>query len=317
MKNVLITGGAGFIGSHLNERLLAKGYTTILFDNLDAYYPKEIKLRNIAEARDNERCHFIQADLRNKAAIEAAFAEYKPDLVVHLAAQPGVRRSVQDPAPNIDVNITGTINLMEVMRAAGTKKMVFASSSSIYGNSEDVPFRETMKVDLPQSPYAATKKACELLGYTYHLHYDMDIWCLRFFTVYGPRQRPGMAISNFLTALQEDREIHIYGDGSMQRDFTFIDDIIDGVERAVERVNGYEVVNIGGSKTHSVSELCDMIDRVTGRKLQRTHKPVPPGDVRITYADTSKAKELMDFESKVSLEEGIRRQWEWLQQTMK
>ncbi len=314
MSTVLVTGGAGFIGSHLCRALLREGREVIAYDNLDDFYDVRIKRANLASLQEHARFRFIEGDIRDRAALDALFRAHAIESVVHLAARAGVRPSIEQPVLYADVNVTGTATLLEAMHDADVRHMLFASSSSVYGNQEKVPFSEDDPVDHPISPYAATKKAGELLCHSYVHTCGMNIWCLRFFTVYGPGQRPEMAIARFLRAAHVDEVVTVYGDGSMMRDFTYVDDIVRGVVAALPRVQGYEIANIGGAHAHALHEVLDIVEQVSGRTLERRHVPVPEGDVRMTSADTSRAARLFGFHPSVPLAEGIRRQWQSMQQ---
>lgn len=308
---ILLTGGAGFIGSHLAQRLLDDGHSVVCLDSLDDYYDVEQKLDNMHPVRFRPGFSFFRRDIRNRNAVEALFSEHDFDAVVHLAARAGVRPSVQNPALYVDVNVQGTLVLLEAMQRFGVRKMVMASSSSVYGDTPRVPFRETETCDAPLSPYAASKRAAELLAYTYHNLYNLDIFCLRFFTVYGPRQRPEMAISRFTENILQGEPIDVFGDGSTSRDYTYIDDIVDGIALALERVKGYEVLNVGSADPISLADLIAAIEKAVGKSALINRLPMQPGDVRQTYASVEKARRLIGYEPRVRIEEGIRRFVEW------
>ncbi|WP_266367325.1 SDR family NAD(P)-dependent oxidoreductase [Tellurirhabdus rosea] len=308
---ILLTGGAGFIGSHLAEKLLTEGHSVVCLDNLDAYYDPAIKRKNLAEARQNSRYTFVEGDIRDGALVGSLFAAYPFDAVIHLAARAGVRPSVQDPALYFDVNVQGTLTLLQAMQTAGVRKMVFASSSSVYGDSAVVPFSEREACDRPLSPYAASKRAAELLCHTFHHLYGFDIFCLRFFTVYGPRQRPEMAISQFTDQILHGKPIPVFGDGSTSRDYTFVEDIVKGIMQSLYSVKGYEVLNIGGSDPISLSGLISTLEKAVGKSALLNHLPMQPGDVQRTFADISKARTLIGYEPTVSVQEGVRRFVEW------
>jgi nucleoside-diphosphate-sugar epimerase len=308
--NVLVTGAAGFIGSHLCEALLEVGHTVTGVDNFDPYYDRTIKERNLRESLLRPDFHFVEMDLRDAPAVRALMAQGW-DRVVHLAGRGGVRRSILEPQAYLENNLLATGNVLEAMRETGLDRLVFASTSSVYGNVSPVPFREDNRADWPISPYSASKKACEVLAYTYHHLHGLHAFVLRFFTVYGPRQRPDMAIHTFVKAVTRGEAIERYGDGSTERDYTYVDDIVAGVVRAVERVEGYEIINIGGAQTTSLAHLIELIEEVTGERARVVEKPLPPGDVVRTFADTSKAQRLLDFRAEVSIEEGLRRFIRW------
>ncbi len=305
MESVLVTGGAGFIGSHLCERLLSRGDSVVCLDNFDPYYSPEVKRRNIQASLKDNHFHLAECDIRDKGKLAALFSSRNFDVVVHLAARAGVRPSIKDPHIYQDVNIGGTINLLEMCREHGIKRFIFGSSSSVYGDNSKVPFGENDILMKPISPYAASKQACELFCYTYHHLYDIRITCLRFFTVYGPRQRPDMAIHKFTKMIDGGKQIEIYGDGSSRRDYTYIDDIIDGVETAVDKNLAFEIINLGESETTELSRLVALIEENIGKKAKVKKLPMQPGDVSITYADVSKAKKLLGYKPEVKVEAGI------------
>jgi UDP-glucuronate 4-epimerase len=307
----LVTGAAGFIGSHLTERLLRDGWSVIGVDNFDEFYTPQVKRRNIAGALGNPRFQLIEADIRNEQAMEKAVPP-DVDVVVHLAARAGVRPSIEQPALYNDVNVNGTVVLLEVIRRCGIKKFVFASSSSVYGNNKKVPFSETDNVDFPISPYAATKKAGELICHTYHHLYGIAVNCLRFFTVYGPRQRPDLAIHKFARFIEEGKPLPIYGDGSMMRDFTYIDDILNGVRAAMDKCTGYEIYNLGESRPISVTDLVAEIEKALGKKAILKHLPLQPGDVNRTYADVAKAQAQLGYCPSTHIATGLAHFVTWL-----
>jgi UDP-glucuronate 4-epimerase len=282
-------------------------------DNFDPYYDRGIKESNIRPSASHKRFHFAELDLREMASTSALVAQGW-DSVVHLAGRGGVRRSIQEPHAYFELNTLATLNLLEAMGKSGSKRLVFASTSSVYGNSPKVPFREDDPTDSPAAPYAATKKACEVMCHTYHHLYGLDVYVLRFFTVYGPRQRPDMAIHKFVRAITRRQAIERYGDGSMERDYTYVGDIVAGVVKAAERAEGYEIINIGGSHTTSLSTLIGMVERVLGEEARIIEAPVPPGDLPRTEADTSKAARLLDYAPTVDLEEGLKRFAAWYQE---
>ena len=309
--NVLVTGGAGFIGSHLVERLLGEGHGVIGLDNFDDFYDPALKRRNLARALRNPQFKLVEGDLRDEGLLARVFKSQKIDWVAHLAARAGVRPSLQNPVLYADVNIRGTICLLEASRAHGVRRFIFASSSSVYGNSSRVPFSEEDPVNHPISPYAATKKAGELLCHTYHHLYGMDIACLRYFTVYGPRQRPEMAIHHFTRSIHRGKEIHLFGDGSSLRDYTYIDDAAGGTMGALQREHGFQVYNIGESQTISLDELIRAIEELVGKKVVLEHLPEQPGDVKQTFADIRKAKELLGYNPQTKFRDGLARFVRW------
>jgi UDP-glucuronate 4-epimerase len=279
-------------------------------DNFDPFYDRAIKESNLKEALESPAFRFVEMDLKDGAATDALMA-HGWDVVAHLAGRGGVRRSIEEPVPYLENNYLATLTVLEAMKTHGVHRLVYASTSSVYGNRSDVPFREDDRADWPVSPYSATKKACEVLCHAYHQLYGMDVYVLRFFTVYGPRQRPDMAIHKFVSAIAHHKPVERFGDGSMVRDYTYVDDITSGVVRAVERVMGYEIINIGGSMQHTLAELISAIEALLGEKAVVTEKEIPPGDVWRTLADTSKAHRLLDFSPKTSLEEGLRQFIQW------
>jgi UDP-glucuronate 4-epimerase len=308
---ILVTGGAGFIGSHLVERLLTERHRVICLDNFDPFYDPALKHRNLAQALRDSRFRLVEGDLRDEGLIGKLFQEEKIEIVAHLAARAGVRPSVQDPALYADVNIRGTIHLLEACRKNGVGRFVFASSSSVYGNNSRVPFSEEDPVNSPISPYAATKKAGELLCHTYHHLYGLEVACLRYFTVYGPRQRPEMAIHHFARSIHEGRKISIFGDGNSLRDYTYIDDAIEGTLGALSREHGYEIYNIGESQTIRLSQLIQALEEQIGKKALVEHLPEQPGDVKHTYADIRKAREHLGYNPKTDIREGLSRFVRW------
>ena len=317
-STILVTGAAGFIGSHLTDRLLSEGHRVVGLDNFCDFYAEDAKRRNIANAMGSDAFTLVEADIRDRDAVMSAFAEHKPDVLVHLAAMAGVRPSIERPEYYTAVNLDGTVNLLDAAVAQKTQRFVFASSSSVYGNNEKVPFAETDPVDYPISPYAATKKAGELICHTYwHIH-RLPFSCLRFFTVFGPRQRPDLAINKFLRLLRDGQPIPMFGDGSTSRDYTFIDDIIAGVRAAMDRcgqVEGFRIYNLGGKHPVSLRDMIAVCERVTGKKAKIDPKPMQPGDVNRTWADLTRSEAELDYTPATSFEEGVAKQWDWMQQT--
>ncbi|HWF20068.1 MAG TPA: SDR family NAD(P)-dependent oxidoreductase [Verrucomicrobiae bacterium] len=304
--NFLVTGGAGFIGSHVCERLLQGGHAVWTLDDLNSFYNPAIKERNIAEIQAlGKPFTFIKADVCDAAAINKLFAGVKFDQIIHLAARAGVRPSLEDPALYQQVNVGGTVNLLEAARCQGVKKILIASSSSVYGVNEKVPFAESDPVFSAISPYAATKLACESLGHVYHHIYGMDVAMLRFFTVYGPRQRPDLAIHKFASLINAGKPIPVFGDGSTARDYTYITDIVDGVMACTERQFGFEIFNLGESQTVTLNRLIELLEQSLGRKAIIQRLPPQPGDVPITFADISKSRQKLGYAPKVKIEQGI------------
>ena len=315
MKTILVTGGAGFIGSHLCERLLKEGYHIVCLDNFDTFYDPQIKIRNVEGIGKKfpDLFELVTGDIRNPEHLAYIFNKSRFDAIVHLAARAGVRPSIAEPLLYQDVNIRGTVMLLEACKSHGVKNFVFASSSSVYGENQRVPFSERDLDIQPISPYGATKRAGELLCYSYHHLFEMDIACLRFFTAYGPRQRPEMAIHKFTRLIDHNEKIPMYGDGSSRRDYTYIDDIVDGIWGVLQYHKGYDVYNLGESQTTSLKELIQFIEGALKKKAIIEVLPLQPGDVSITYADVTKAKEKLGYRPKVNIGEGIRRFVEWYQ----
>jgi len=310
---VLVTGGAGFIGSHLCERLLAAGHSVWALDNLDPFYDPEIKRGNLREiARVSDRFHFVQGDITEPEPLRRLCHEVRFDQVVHLAARAGVRPSLEQPALYQRVNVEGTVRVLEAARESGVRKLVLASSSSVYGCNAKVPFAEDDPLTAPISPYAASKIASEALGHVYHHVYGLDVVMLRFFTVYGPRQRPDLAIHKFARLIREGRPVPVYGDGSSARDYTFITDILDGIEACMRQEFGFEIFNLGDSRPVRLDRLIELLEEALGRPAQRRWLPAQPGDVPITYADIRKAAARLGYQPRVPLEEGIRHFVAWL-----
>lgn len=333
----LVTGGSGFIGSHLIERLLRNGHSVINIDNFDDFYNYQVKIKNTLESigkisdfeySDKEtdirrlisRTHSDQyslywQDIRDQKGLENIFKSHPIDMVIHLAALAGVRPSIERPLEYEEVNVRGTMNLWELCKDFNVKKFICASSSSVYGNNEKVPFAETDNVDNPISPYAATKKSGEVIGHVYHNLYHIDMIQLRFFTVYGPRQRPDLAIHKFVKLISEDQEIPFYGDGSTARDYTYIDDIIDGITKSIlflETHSGvYEILNLGENQVVTLSEMVSTIENVLGKTAIKKILPMQPGDVTKTNADITKAKDLIGYKPATDFQNGIKKFVEW------
>lgn len=310
MARVLLTGGAGFIGSHVGEALLARGDEVCVLDNFNDFYDPAIKRRN-ASALEAAGARVVTGDIRDRELVGELFAA-EPDVLVHLAAMAGVRPSLQDPLHYEDVNVRGTMVLLEELRARPTTRFVFASSSSVYGSNERIPFREADEIHHPVSPYAATKRAGELIAFTYHHLYGIPTSCLRFFTVYGPRQRPEMAIAKFTRMVLEGQPIPFFGDGTTRRDYTYIDDIVAGVVAAVDRTSEYAIYNLGESETTSLDELVRMIGEACGREPVIDRQPMQPGDVLVTCADVARARAELGYAPSTPVAEGLRRYVEWL-----
>lgn len=304
-STILITGGAGFIGSHLAENLVAEGYRVICIDDFNDYYDPRIKWENIAGLQARPEFRLVKGDITDNETLEKLFSAWKIDQVVHLAARAGVRPSLRQPALYEKVNVGGTINLLEQCIKYQVKKFVFGSSSSVYGEQDQIPFSEDDRIERPISPYAATKRAAELICYTYHHLYQLSVTCLRFFTVYGPRQRPEMAIHKFTSLIYQRQPIPLYGDGSSSRDYTFISNIISGIRAAMSRDFGYEIINLGNSSPIQLKELVRLIEDALGLTARIDFQPPQSGDVTRTYADISKAQKLLGYHPEVPIEEGI------------
>jgi len=314
-RNILVTGGAGFIGSHLVDRLIAEGeWRVTVVDDLNDFYSPGIKRANIAAHRDHPEYKFFECDIRDANQLKTVFDEADLDVIVHLAARAGVRPSLKEPKLYVETNINGTVNLLELAREFGVGQFVFGSSSSVYGINSKVPFSEDDKIFQPISPYAATKAAGELLCHTYSHLYDIRTVCLRFFTVYGARQRPDLAIHKFTKLITEGRPIQVFGDGSSRRDYTYIDDIIQGVRASIDYDGSmHEVFNLGESETTELSRLIDLIENAVGNKAIIDRQPMQPGDVPVTFADISKARRLLNYDPHTKIETGIPNFVAWYQ----
>ena len=315
MKTYFITGGAGFIGSTLSKKLIEQGNKVVTIDNFCDFYNPKIKEDNVKELLQNENFKLYRADIRDRQAIKEIFDENNIDIVMHLAAMAGVRPSIENPILYQEVNCMGTQNILEEMREHNVKNGVFASSSSVYGNCKEVPFREDMIVDYAISPYAATKKANEVMAHVYHKLFDMNIVMLRFFTVYGPKQRPDLAINKFTRLMLEDKEIPMFGDGTTSRDYTYIDDIVDGIIKSCDYCMNtkdvYEILNLGNSSPTTLKEMINTIGEVLGIEPRIKQLPMQPGDVERTYADISKTKKLIGYQPKTTFKEGIENFVKW------
>ena len=315
MTTYFITGGAGFIGSTLSQKLIEQGNKVVAIDNFCDFYNPKIKENNVKELLQNENFKLYRADIRDKKALKEIFDENQIDIVMHLAAMAGVRPSIENPILYQEVNCMGTQNILEEMKEHNVKNGVFASSSSVYGNCKEVPFREDMIVDYAISPYAATKKANEVMAHVYHKLFDMNIIMLRFFTVYGPKQRPDLAINKFTRLMLEGKEIPMFGDGTTSRDYTYIDDIVDGIIKScnycMNNQNVYEILNIGNSSPTTLKEMINTIGQALGIEPKIKQLPMQPGDVDRTYADISKAKILIGYEPKTTFKEGIENFVKW------
>ena len=308
----LVTGGAGFIGSHVCERLLKSGHEVWALDDLNDFYDPALKQQNIADLQALALPFtFEHGDITDRLALDEVFGSVPFDQVIHLAARAGVRPSLRQPALYARVNVEGTTNIFEAARNAGVKKVTMASSSSVYGVNSKVPFAESDQIFHAISPYASSKLACESLAHVYHHIYGMDIAALRFFTVYGPRQRPDLAIHKFCKLIQEGKPIPVFGDGSTARDYTYVDDTVDGIIACTDREIGYQVLNLGEHDTVRLSYLIELLEKSLDKKAIIDRQPMQDGDVPITYADISKSKEVLGYAPKVKIEEGIPRFVDW------
>ena len=310
---ILVTGGAGFIGSHLVGKLIERGDEVVCLDNFNDFYDPAIKRKNVGEFAGSGLFTLEEGDILDAAFLDGVF-QNSFDVVVHLAAYAGVRPSIENPALYSRVNIEGTLNLLECCRKNDVDRLVFASSSSVYGGRKEVPFLETDNVMSPISPYAATKAAGEILCHTYHHLYGISVHALRFFTVYGPRQRPEMAIHLFASQMRKGEPVKVFGDSLSSRDYTYITDIVDGLTASVDRCSGFEVINLGGSATTTLFDLVQMIGASLGVTPEPEQLPAQPGDVPITFADVSKAARLLDYAPKVTIENGIALFCDWMKQ---
>lgn len=311
--NFLVTGGAGFIGSHVCERLLQSGHAVWAFDDLNDFYDPQLKRGNLRDIQASARpFEFVHGDLTDRRAVDELFGSAKFDQVIHLAARAGVRPSLQEPALYQRVNVEGTVNLLEAARLSGVRKLILASSSSVYGVNAKVPFSESDPIFHAISPYAASKLACESLGHVYHHVYGLDIVMLRFFTVYGPRQRPDLAIHKFARLISAGKPIPLFGDGSTARDYTYVTDTVDGVIACTRQEFGYEVFNLGESQTVSLSRLIELLEAALGKKAVIDRQPPQPGDVPMTFADVAKARARLGYDPRVKIEQGIPLFIDWL-----
>lgn len=311
--NILVTGAAGFIGSHLCETLLQSGFTVTGIDNFDPFYARAVKEANLMQLKQQAGFEFLEMDIESREGLKGLTASF--DCVIHLAAKAGVLPSISKPQAYLNTNVQGTQNLLEFMKTANIRKYVFASSSSVYGNNKKIPFSEADSVDFPISPYAFTKKSAELLNHTYHHLYGLDIVNLRFFTVYGPRQRPDLAIHKFFKLIKEGRPVTMYGDGSTARDYTFVADTVQGIFQALQFVlhntSIYEIFNLGNNHPVKLIDLVKHIYRVAGVEPAIEYLPAQPGDVDVTYADISKAKERLGYQPQTDLPDGLQAFYEW------
>ena len=310
---ILITGGAGFIGSTLADKMLKDGCRVVVIDNFNDFYDKNLKEQNVEANLKNPDYKLYRGDICDKELLQKVFSENSIDKVIHLAACAGVRTSIEAPLEYVYSNVYGTVNILECMKKFNVKKLVFASSSSVYGNCTAQKFSEDLKISEPISPYAATKSSCEQFIYTYSKLYDICAVCLRFFTVYGPRQRPDLAIRKFTQAMMKDEEITVYGDGTSLRDYTYIDDIVSGICAAAEyNKTNYEIINLGGGNPITVNEVIKTIEKALGKTAKIKYGSVQPGDVQKTISDITKAQNLLGYAPTTSFDEGIDKFIKWL-----
>jgi UDP-glucuronate 4-epimerase len=312
-KTILVTGAAGFIGSHVAEALLGRGDVVVGLDNLNDYYDPNRKRDNLAEVeRSTSRSlNFVKGDVRDRDLLARLFSEYDLDAIVHLAAMAGVRASIKDPHLYYDVNLNGTLNLLNVAQDHGIGNFIFASTSSVYGNTEQIPFVETDVCDRPLAPYPASKRAVEMLGFTYHHLHGQNFTAFRFFTVYGPRGRPDMMAYKVLDNIFFGKEVPLYNNGDMHRDWTYVDDIVSGIVSAVDHPLGYEVINLGRGEPVLLADFVRLIEELSGRKADLISAPMPEADIPYTYADISKARRLLGYDPRISVKEGVTRFWHW------
>ena len=314
--NFLVTGGAGFIGSHVCERLLRDGHAVWAFDDLNASYDPQLKRRNLREIQSLAKpFEFIHGDFADRTALDEIFSSVKFDQVIHLAARAGVRPSLAEPALYQRVNVEGTVNVLEAARNNGVKKITIASSSSVYGVNAKIPFSESDPIFSAISPYAASKLACESLGHVWHHIYGMDVAMLRFFTVYGPRQRPDLAIYKFAQLITAGKPIPVFGDGSTARDYTYVTDTLEGIIACTKREFGFEIFNLGESETVKLSQLIELLETALGKKAIIDRQPMQPGDVPITFADITKARAMLGYSPQVKIEQGIKLFAEWFKKS--
>lgn len=318
MQKIIVTGCAGFIGSHLTELLLSMNYRVLGIDNFDPFYDIKLKQQNLSGFKKHPNFKFVEVDLADKEQLDKIVPD-NVKLIVHLAGKAGVRPSIEDPSGYIRANVIATQNILDIMKDKGIKKMAFASSSSVYGNTKETPFSETMDVSKPISPYAATKKTCELINHTYHHLHKLDIINMRFFTVFGPRQRPDLAIHKFTKLIRNKEAITMFGDGSTARDYTFIKDTLKGIVGAInyllDNENVYETVNLGNNKPVLLRDMISTIYEATGEKPNIKTLPMQPGDVDITFADISKAQQLFNYQPEYNFNEGVNKFVEWYDAT--
>jgi nucleoside-diphosphate-sugar epimerase len=309
MRKILLTGAAGFIGSKVSEMLLEGGYNVIGVDNLNNYYDKKLKLWRLDSLKKNNNFKFYQVDIENYGDLKSIFQEYFPEAVINLAARAGVRYSLENPFIYLSTNAGGTLNLLELCKEYNISKFILASTSSLYAGQK-MPFKEDLPVNTPISPYAASKKAAESMSYTYHFLYGLDVTIVRYFTVYGPAGRPDMSVFRFIKWIIEGTPLEVFGDGSQERDFTYVDDIARGTIKALKPL-GYEVVNLGNNHPNKLSTAIELIEKYTGKRARFEYREFHKADMKATWADIGKAKKLLDWQPQVGLEEGIKKTVEW------
>ncbi len=308
---ILVTGAAGFIGSHLAETLLGRGDEVIALDNFNDYYSPARKRANVAPFRDHARLIFYEADIRDADRMQQIVAAHQPDVIAHIAAMGNVRYSIGRASLYTDVNLRGTVNLLEAARCGDVSHFVFASTSSVYGKTDRIPFEESDPCNHPLAPYPATKKAGEVMGYTYHNLHRLNFTALRFFSVYGPRGRPDMMPFMVMHRTVNDQEILLFDAGQMKRDWTYIDDIVAGVIAAIDRPLGYEIINLGRGEPVLMADFVEIIERLVGKPAILSTPPAPPSEPKINFADISKARRLLDYDPRTAVADGLARMWDW------
>lgn len=313
-QTVLVTGGAGFIGSHLCGALLARGDRVLCLDNFNDYYNPAFKRANIEGYHAHPAFTLVEGDIRDRDLVQRLFAEHTPQRVAHLAAMAGVRYSIERAPLYVDVNLQGTVSLLDAAREHAVENFVFASTSSVYGATQDIPFQESQPTDAPLAPYPATKKAGEVMGHAFHNMFGLNFTALRFFTVYGPRNRPDMMAYKVMKAIVDDETVTLFDGGELHRDWTYVDDIIHGVVGALDTPLGYDVLNIGRGEPVHLGEFVSIIEELVGHPARIRSVPAPPSEPSITYADTSKAAALFGYQPRTSIREGLAHTWEWYQQ---
>ncbi len=309
MEKILLTGSCGFIASKVAEKLLEQGYLVLGLDDMNSAYDIRLKRYRLEQLQKHQNFRFLQKDI-SEPQIASIVKSFLPIAIINLAARAGVRASISDPFTYFKTNLTGTLNLLESAKACGIKKFILASSSSVYAGEQKMPFSENCSVNKPISPYAASKKSAEVLCYTYHYLYDINITVFRYFTVYGPAGRPDMSIFKFISLIDQDKEICVFGDGTQQRDFTYVEDIAEGTIRALG-VKGFQIINLGGDHPHSLNELISFIEKYLGKKARIVHKDFEKTDIYATWADISKAQQMLGWQPKTSLEEGVKKTIQW------